>query len=363
MQGFHKVLVVAFSVIPLSCTENYQGPIAPPKDPTQQYVWSIDTIRYAPIPGGFVQTIMLDVWGSSDTAVYVVGHDYYSRGQMWKFNGVAWDRLILSANERPDGILSSAFSLSGLFGLAWNDVYAFGDIVGYDSKEPTKMIFMKLLLHYDGMSWSRISLTTPGILLQGTGSPGSIVIGGDRGEVYSFSQGSWSIDTISGEYPYGLPSVYPLGIYGEAVNAITRLHVPSLQTELLQLIRIKNDTTIVLDSTNSTYPRWGTNTYWGTTSPNVYAVGTGGIDRFNGVSWSTLNGSNRFSAIEGVTEHDIYAVDFNGGVHHYDGTRWTLIHTLPIDRVFSADIAVFPNSLFIIMISGDCTIVFRGVKK
>ncbi|MBI2428746.1 MAG: hypothetical protein HYV29_08130, partial [Ignavibacteriales bacterium] len=99
------------------------------KDP-RTYTWTLDTLAY---PGSF-QTSMMDMWGSSPTDVYVVGHNESpGPGTMYHFDGSKWSTTKFHSAE--GGPISGALSLTSVYGFSKDDIWVVGERF-YDNFSP-----------------------------------------------------------------------------------------------------------------------------------------------------------------------------------------------------------------------------------
>ncbi len=66
-------------------------------------------------------------------------------------------------------------------------------------------------------------------------------------------------------------------------------------------------------------------TVWGSSSSDVFAVGTDGvIVHYDGVGWSNMNSGVNYDLYDiwGSSPYDVFAVGDKGTILHYDGTGW-----------------------------------------
>ena len=104
------IITIAFTLLFLSmCCKD--EPTKPPDDTTKDpltYTWTIDTLAYP----GSMQTTMRDIWASSPTDVYVVGHNDQNRGLMYHYDGKSWSDVKLAASQ--GGQILGAMDLSAV---------------------------------------------------------------------------------------------------------------------------------------------------------------------------------------------------------------------------------------------------------
>ena len=146
--------MLCLSLLTLTCRKS--SPVEPaeppPKDP-RTYTWTVDTLSH---PGSY-QTEMLDIWGSSSTDVYTVGHNDQNSGLIWHFNGSGWSDIKLSTSQ--GGSIPGRIDLRAIQGFSSNDIWAVGMRIHQVSfSPPEKFLDSSLILHFDGVNWNEVRL-------------------------------------------------------------------------------------------------------------------------------------------------------------------------------------------------------------
>jgi hypothetical protein len=193
------------------------------------------------------------VWGGA-RRVFAAGQSFAQGATLVYFDETKW----------VETVVPGVPVLTGLWGTSDSDVFA----VGSDA-----------ILHYDGTTWSRMTVPTiAGLRLTG----------------------------VSGNSSH---NVYAVGWSGDLVN-VTRqvLHFDGV-------------------SWTSVYQAPGNGTLqavWTGADGQVVAVGGGDALHYNGSSWSTKplpSTTYSLAGVWGASASDVYAVG-SGVIYHYDGTRW-----------------------------------------
>ncbi len=112
--------VLLFSVFfQFSCKDNPVELLL--KDP-RTLTWTVDTL-ISPGQNNF-QTAMGDIWASSRTDVYVVGHSSNRTAPMFHYDGKQWSWVVLSSEV--GGPIAAPFSLSAITGFSKDNIWAVG---------------------------------------------------------------------------------------------------------------------------------------------------------------------------------------------------------------------------------------------
>jgi len=239
-------------------------------------------------------------WGTSATDLFAVGGDSwcwdicFGSGIILHYQGTSWETMPV-----PDG----TESLLAVWGTSAHDVFAVGDagtILHYDGADWIKMLQASSLgavwgssaedvfaagegiLHYDGQTWSTVSVPE--------GSP--------------FLSSIWGSSSTD---------VFAVGLFG------TILHYDGLAWKRMQAVSSEN----LLD-------------VWGASSDDVFVVGEGGtVLHYDGVAWGQISvpTTDDLNGIWGPSPNEIYVVGTNDPfshlrrsvILHYDETGWGMV--------------------------------------
>lgn len=244
-----------------------------------------------------------NVWGRASDDVWAVGPG----GSAQHWDGRAWSRVPSGVDRR----------LRGVWASAPNDAWLVGDTGA--------------ILHWDGVSLSPITPVTPNHELYGVWASGpddAWAVGFFRTDVGS----SIEQRTMIVHWDGASWSVSPSGILG-----------PSYSMHLHAVWGARADEVWAVGG-EGTILRWnglawtsvesgtreGLEGVWGSRADDVWAVGYGGIQHWDGESWSTSDGTWGLHAVSGQSARDVWAVGDHGTVLHWDGDSWTR-STLPDD--------------------------------
>lgn len=224
------------------------------------------------------------VWCEAPDNVFAVGKDYFSGdGVIIRYNGANWDIVL-------DDIAAVGFL--GVWGSAWNDIYAVG--LGASA------------YRYDGMSWG--SFFIGGVVshaVWGTAS-NDVFIVGDTGRIQHYNGAIW--EGMSGPVSSAL-----LGVWGSSPSDV---FVTSFGSAIMRY----NGSTWAETVNNGTGSRM--EDVWGVSATDAYCVGYGGrIMRFDGSSWSDMLSptTQNLTGIWGTSGSNIYAVGDGGAIIRYTG--------------------------------------------
>jgi len=223
-----------------------------------------------------------DVWGSSGSDVFVVGHN----GDILHYDGSAWTSMASGTNKK----------FYGVWGSSASDVYA----VGYKG----------YTLHYDGSSWSQLSTGADKALYSVWGSGASDVYTvGDKGRIYHYDGSSWSL----------LSSGTNKKLYDVWGSSATDIFAVGYQ-----------GTIIHYDGSSWSAMSSGVNKHldsvWGFSATDVYASGHNGIIlHYDGASWTamTSGSSHHLEALWGNATDDVMVAGDHGTILNYDGSSWS----------------------------------------
>lgn len=294
----------------------------PIKDP-RTYTWTIDTLAY---PGSF-QTSMRDIWGSSASDVYVVGHNYENSGLMWHYNGKIWQPVGLNPFE--GGTITGSISLKSVLGFSKSNIWAVGDRVYNNYSPPPNLLDSSLVIAFDGQKWFEHKIHG-GRRLTAIGGASSFDLwtGGWTNYLYHFNGVVWKKDSLpvvaQHDGIFQINSLESLSS-GEILALGNTFHNAEAKTIYYYFLR-KSGVWRLLDSAfvqpGRVENKWGFGDLWVSPPGTAYSCGVG-IYRWNGSSWEKLfDHANFLTRITGTSDNNIFVVGHLGTVLHYNGQDW-----------------------------------------
>ncbi|MBA3258460.1 MAG: hypothetical protein H0T68_03205 [Gemmatimonadales bacterium] len=296
-----------------------------------------------------------DVWGSSGQDVFVVGElpiddDGVVASVILHYDGIQWSRQLRETN----------LVLRAIWGSGPADVYAVGlDFSSFDAR----------LLRYDGTQWSPVPGFTSGRFEQialesvwGSAADDVFAVGStfdgqfERSLIFHFDGSSWQRMPQPGPVAPALADVW--GSAADDVYAVGRDE------------EAENTTAVILRYDGA---RWSPvvqqenlvlNSVWGSSASDVFAAGfrieergeefevTGTILHYDGVSWSPmpLPRAGVLHSIWGSSATAVFAVGDDGGILQYDGIRWT--KTIETDEALLGVWSSSPSDAFAVGTGG-----------
>jgi hypothetical protein len=312
--------MVILGFLQWGCKNN---PVEPLKDP-RTYTWTIDTLAY---PGSF-QTSMRDIWASSPTNVYVVGHnDGSGAGTMFRFDGKSWKTTGFHAAE--GGPVSGAVSLSAIYGFSASNLFAVGSRIYDNPNPPPNFLHSSLIIHFDGRQW-REQRAENGKHLRtiGGSSPSMLLAGGQTNRIFQYDGTTWkqdSLPVIVQTDGFFIVEAFESTASGE-VFAIGYTHHNSIATTIHYFFRRQMGRWIAVDSffvgPGRLENKWGHGDLWLSPSGTLYSCGRG-VHRWDGARWEMLFDHPNFLArMIGTSDDNIFVVGHFGTVLHYNGRDW-----------------------------------------
>jgi hypothetical protein len=310
---------VTVLLLQLSCKNN---PVEPLKDP-RTYTWTIDTLAY---PGSF-QTSMRDIWASSPTNVYVVGHNDQNRGLMWHYDGTNWTDVKLSTTQ--GGNIQGPIDLSAIYGFGADNIFAVGKRIYDNPTPPPNFLDSSLIIHFDGRQWKEQRVQRGRVLKTIWGSsPSNLWTGGWTKYLYRYDGTIWKRDSLPITVQtdgFFQVDAFEGNASGE-VFAIGNTHYNSLAKTIFYFFWRQKETWMLVDSfvvqPGLFQRKWGYADLWTSPSGKLYSCG-GGVHEWNGASWARLfDHPNFLSRITGTSDDNIFVVGHLGTVLHFNGQDW-----------------------------------------
>jgi hypothetical protein len=298
-----------------------------PDDPVQpqsgkrSYKWTVDTLSYP----RSLQTIMFDIWASSASDVYVVGHNDDCFAQMYHYDGEKWTRVHLAKND--GGIIIGEFDLSAIFGFSPTDIYCAGIKIYDNPLPPSNFLDSSMIIHYDGIGWSEAPIERGGIMNTIWGAAGEVWAGGYDGTMYHYAHGLWTKEKFEKSiYFLSISGSSSADVYASCAKIIDV--VDPYDTSQYLLYHYDGSRWTAIDSFTVTPdhpdPKFGL-TLW--SSGALYSSGYG-VFRREGAAWTNLLSSYWSLRINGSGNENIFAVSDMGRVMHWNGIDWKLFPEL-----------------------------------
>ncbi len=226
---------------------------------------------WSPMSSGTSQ-VLSDVWGTSATDVYAVG----AGGAIVRYNGTTWSPMVSGTTQ----------GLSGIWGASRSDVFAVGGT--------------GTILRYDGTSWTAMASGTTQSLISvwGTSRTNVFAVGGN-GTILHYDGAAWTpMSSGTSVYIYDVWGTSPTDVYALSTSSNAMLHYDGASWSALPA---------------------GASGYglWGTTSSNIFVVGSSGaIARWDGSTWTAMTSGTSSSLMEiwGTSASEMTAVNQTGTV-------------------------------------------------
>ncbi|MEX0736651.1 MAG: hypothetical protein WD182_04360 [Bacteroidota bacterium] len=347
-------------LVQLSCKTN---PVDPPTSNPRDYTFTIDTLAY---PGSF-QTMMYDLWASSPTSVWAVGHNDQNRGLMWHFNGTEWTDVKLSTTQ--GGSIEGPIDLDEVFGFNSVHVFAVGRRLYSNPTPPPYFLDSSLVIRFDGQQWQEELVQRGRALWSISGSsPRDIWTCGSSGTIFHYNGSLWKRDTI----PLVVPSDVEYALWdiksaadGEAFMT-GAIRDNSLMRTTNYFFKLTRGNWSIIDSfavqPGGSEVRFGVHGLWLAPEGTLYSFGWD-IFRWTGMSWTRLyQSSGALRRMAGSSDTNIFAVGDFGTVLHYNGIDWYEFEELKNPNIVFSSVWTDGNQVFIIGFfnGGSKTVVLRG---
>ena len=307
-------------LLQLSCNTN---PVEPPAKNPREYTWTIDTLAYP----GSAQTLMREIWGSSPTDVYVVGHnDNPGVPTMFRFDGKSWKTTGFHAVE--GGPIAGPVSLYSIYGFGLNNVFVVGQRIYDNPNPPPNFLDSSLIIQYDGSRWREHRVVGRFLHAIWGNDPQNIWVSGEEGSLFHYNGQSWTKESIPVSPPPG--SYYKL--YGIGGTSPTDLYLlasahedPLIRTTFYFLRRNVSGWAVIdtfINQPGMNQNKWGDNELWASPWGTLYSVGAG-VFQWNGSSWTKIFSTDEpCTEIFGSSENNIFVTGFRSILFHYNGTDW-----------------------------------------
>ena len=284
---------------------------------------------------------LYSVWGTGPGDVWIGG-----AGVLWRKQGDSWTTAYVGSRafSAIAGTSASNVWFAGGDGavLRWNGttlvaVHAnavFGaTAIAVASDTDVWVSYYQSVEHWDGTTWTKVSLTYSLASLSGVAA-GDVWGAGERGSIVHWNGRTWG------------PA--PLAAAGQNAANQLRFGVNALWASRADDIWLTNvgylyhwDGATITPVTARAGSR-DINAFWGTAPNNVWSFGKNGeVGHWDGALWTLAEntGTQELLAAWGSSASDIWAVGLYGA-YHFDGAAWALKNTGAESAAFQS---VFPG--------------------
>jgi len=324
-----------------------------PKEPaitSNEYEWEIDTLQ---APGAW-QTSMMDIWGTDENNVYVVGHsdDYLYQAYHW--DGSNWTPIDLRFPGHPS-------SLSEIYGFSETDIWAVGDEVHGVPINKRK----DFIVHYDGADWELIKNVDAPVCLSVWGtSSNNLFVGCDSGVVLHYDGSAWekqytnSQANIVSIFGFNFKTIYAVGNEKDKQMPV--------DTSYYYFFKYYNGSWQTIDSAKRTIVlepfKFGSSDLWGQNG-TLYSIGYG-LYLFQDKSWiPILNENIGLISIHGNNLNDIFAVGLFGYIFHFNGVEWYQYTQFKDRFIDNSGVWMHGDYVFIIGQPDRYSVILRGKRR
>lgn len=278
--------------------------------------WSAMTTRFDDRPN------LTAVWGISESNVFAVG---INGSGILHYNGVAWSEMRIPGGD---------FYFSGIWGASESNVYAVGELdFVISTVKGERACNSPIILHYDGVKWSQVSLGIEGDALS---SSLLGIWGSSENDIFAVGYGNYLHSIIphsiilhyDGKSWSQMKHPFEMALYSIWGSSAT--DVFAVGKDLLALLPpliLERDAILHYDGANWSRMDIGQisslGSVWGDSSSDVFVTGLNTILHYNGVAWSDMvipGGPFSFTGIWGTSRSNVYAATDFGAIFHYDGT-------------------------------------------
>jgi hypothetical protein len=270
---------------------------------------------------------MQDIWGSSATDVYVVGHNDQNRGLMWHFDWKSWTDVRLSTTQ--GGNIQGPIDLTAVYGFLSDNVWAVGQRLYDNPTPPPNFLDSSFIMHFDGRQWLERKIQGGRLLNSVWGrSSSEFWTGGWTNKLYHYAGSVWQLDSLAVTAQadgFFQINAFEGNLSGE-VFAIGNTHYNSLAKTVFYFFRKQTTAWALIDSfvvqPGQIENKWGYVNLWSSPSGTLYSCGRG-IHRWNGSTWTQLfDNPNILYRITGTSDDNIFVVGRLGTVLHFNGHDW-----------------------------------------
>ena len=303
-------------MLSLGCPDRHDDDTSP-----RSYQWTIDTIAFPDSP----QNYLKQLWGSSNTDVYIVGHNSNLSGTMYHFDGNSWNPVLL--HKAIGGNIDGSVTIEGIDGSSSTDIWAVCTRTNTISFDPPVVNREGVIINYDGNDWLEVE-TPPGhplLTISGDGAE-NYWTGGLYGTLFNYNGSLWVSDTVPEPWVYDTSLTIVPQFHDIVVNRAGEAYAILLDSQGNELLFYFDGNDWSLLDTYYTESHW---VLWLSPSNTLYSGGDlGGVSVLNDFEWeSFLECTCIIWDIYGTSDENIFAVgtlyeEDRGVIYHFNGSDW-----------------------------------------
>ena len=348
------MIYLMVGLIFISCERN-KMPLIPlksdePEITSHEYEWVIDTLE---APGAW-QTIMMDIWGTDENNVYVVGHSDDARYKAYHWDGLSWSPIEIRFPGHPS-------SLSEIHGFSETDIWAVGDEV--HGVPITKR--EDFIVHYNGTEWELMKNIDAPVCssVWGTSSD-NLFVGCDSGIILHYDGNTWEKQSTNS--PAQIVAICGLDENTIYAAGAANDKKPPEDTLAYYFFKYENGEWEIMNSAMRTIAlepfEFGYSDIWG--QQGVIYSGGYGLYTLIEHPWKRILDDNIFVwAIHGINLNDIFAVGLFGYIFHYNGVEWYQYHQFNDKFINNKGVWMHDDYVFIIGQPDNYSVILRGKRK
>lgn len=332
-------LGLSIGIVFFSCKSS----VSPDEKNPRDYSWTKTAIG-----NGGSQVIPSDLWGSSPTDVYVVGHcSTPFENKILHFNGSQWTDLstkyIEAYADAHPGVQVFNWKPSGVWGFGSNDVWIVGS---RDTSAVSQGLKQGFVVRFNGTVWREVPIAADNLYGIWGASPSDLWACGIGGRFYHFNGSAWT-DYWSGD------SIL-VNYFAGTSNSLLYAFGQHLSSGIIysSLLEWNGSSWRVAEVAPQTTPQVfrAVNVIGG----NLYTSTSDAVKkRISEGSWNPIfqdpDPSWAFNRAKGLSESNIFVVGGPGEIiFHFDGSDWKRLTQFFDPTIFYNDLIVFESAVFAI---------------
>ncbi|QQS36305.1 MAG: hypothetical protein IPM56_19030 [Ignavibacteriales bacterium] len=337
-------------LINASCDKNPTGTGDNIGPGSRNYTWFIDTIS-----SNSIQNFLSHIWGNSPNDIWICGFDANNVTSIYRFNGVNWYPEL---SVPPTHFLKT---YNGVSGIDSNSIIFAGGAEYINTNPPPDFLDSALIVKSVNQNWEITVISeTFSLYSLCVISPSDIWAGDRKGNMIHYNGVDWSKISLTGENVFlnQIEALSDNDIYcnGHLERKIGQNDFYSVDF----LFHYDGNNWTVVDSnvTSANFNRESYPTFIKNIDGKLYGSMENSIVKKVGDVWEPI-GLGFFGQINGTDDNNIFLGNQYFGVLHYNGKDWFTFYELP--KLYYSGIVVFDRYVFLIASDGYKSIVVRGI--